>query len=244
MIPTVLTALLPVTTLIMAAAAFPSIALSNPEPRNVSTIKAEIVTLARSFAGQGDEDFSRQKRLQPLVAELLRAAPQPLVKDRIDLLSGAWRQIWGPYDYRNSDARGIDPDTTPDEIYQVVFPGGYYWNVTPQRGSDKIVLLRGEYAPVGETNFVKARFTRFPGNKGRPEGLQLWKLAALAERRQLPNPVTIVPEFVVSLFFGGGYLREVYTDRDLRITYGGSSMADRSTEFIYVMERVGDVSNQ
>ena len=181
MTPTDLAALFSASVLMMAASTSSSKAQANPAQRRVAKIKAEIVTLARSFAGQGDKDFSRQKQLQPLVDELLSAAPQPPVKDRVELLSGAWRQIWGPYDYRTSGARGIDPDTIPDEIYQVVFPGGYYWNVTPQRGSDRIALLRGRYAPVGKTNFLKARFTRFPGKHGTAQGAAT--LAARHTRR-------------------------------------------------------------
>lgn len=211
--------------------------------RDLATIKADIIALAESYRGQGDPDFSRQRSFQPLLDELLQANPQPPVSERLPILFGPWLQVWGPYDYRNND-RGIDPKNSIDEIYQVVFDG-YYWNVAPvYRSSDRqevcrIATLRGEYQLVdNHPNFLKVQFTRFPGVKGgRPQGINLWELAALAEKNQLPNQTTIVPSFIVRWFFGGGYLREVYTDDTLRITYGGENLTDRSDEYIYIMVR-------
>lgn len=211
---------------------------------SVETLKAEIVALAQSFEGQGDPDFSKQRQLDALVERLLALAPQPPVEARLDLLQGAWRQIWGPYDYRNDD-RGVDPEVDVDEIYQVVSPGGYYYNVAPfYKGGDRsrvrIALLRGVYQPAdGYRDMLKVRFTRYPGVRGRPE-TPLWELPALAEADELEDKISIVPTFIVRIFFGGGGLREVYTDQDLRITYGADGLApeDRRREAIYVMERV------
>lgn len=84
---------------------------------------------------------------------------------------------------------------------------------------------------------LKVRFTNYPSNRGRPEGVALWELAAMAEKDALPAKTTIVPTIIVRLFFGGGYLREVYTDEDMWITYGGDHVDDRTDEFIYIMTR-------
>lgn len=206
--------------------------------RSADAIKAEILELAQRYAGQGDPDFSKQNSLNILVEELLKVAPQPPVSERLDLLYGTWYQVWGPYDYRGDD-RGIDPNLTLDEIYQVIFAGGYYYNVTPLQKNDRIGLLRGKFKLVSDApNLLKVRFTRFPGNRGRPEDLEIWELPALAEERELPDKTSIVPGIIVKLFFGGGYLREVYTDRDLRITYGSECREDRENEYIYIMTRV------
>ncbi len=210
--------------------------------RSVEAIKADILDTAQKYAGQGDPDFNIQNELQPLVDELLEASPQPPVRERLHLLAAPWKQVWGPYDY-DFDERGVDPELDLDEIYQVVSKDGYYWNIAPtyqdgDRSNVRISTLRGEYKLLDDRpDMIKIRFTRFPGVKGRPENLQLWKLAELAEKRQLPNKTTIVPTWIVRLFFGGGGLREVYTDENLRITYGDDSISDRSQEYLYIMVR-------
>lgn len=48
----------------------------------------------------------------------------------------------------------------------------------------------------------------------------------------------MVPGLIVRLFFGGGGLREVYTDDTLRVTFGDGDLDDRSEESLYIMRRV------
>jgi hypothetical protein len=215
------------------------VAASTEEVRRV---KARIVALAQSFAGQGDPDFARQNAFAPLIAELLSLRPQAPVADRLPRLFGPWRQVWGPYDYRGN-SRGVDAEIDIDEIYQVVLPGGVYYNVTPlARGSDRnrerIALLRGEYRPdPDQPDVLLVRFTRYPGLSTRPTpGPALYELPALVESRTLEPDISIVPTWLVRLFFGGGALKEVYTDDELRILYGGGSARfDRPA--LYVMTR-------
>jgi hypothetical protein len=208
----------------------------------VRSLKQEILELAQAYAGQGDPDFSKQKSLDPLVKRLTALTSPPPVKERLNLLHGTWKQVWGPYDYRDRK-RGVDPELGIDEIYQVVFPGGYYYNVAPlyekgDKSKMRVALLRGEYRLDGRgTELLRVKFTRYPGVKGRPADTPLWELASLAESGRLENRTTIVPTFIVKLFFGGGVLREVYTDEDLRILYG-SDGKNFDREFIYVMTRV------
>lgn len=209
---------------------------------SVESLKAEILTLAASYAGQGDPDQSKQKPLDVLVEKLVKLAPQPPIKDRLSILEGAWKQVWGPYEYRNDDG-SVDPTLGVEEIYQVVSAAGYYYNVAPyypggDRSKEQIGLLRGEFVldPADE-NGLKVKFTDYPGADPRPAGDQLWELAPLAEAGTLPNETTIVPSFIVRVAFGGGKLEEVYTDSDLRIVYGKSSRQD-VRKSIYVMTRV------
>lgn len=215
-------------------------------PETKDALKSRIFALAEKFKGKGDPDFTRQKQLEPLVQKLLDIAPQKPAIERIDSISGAWKQVWGPYDYRGDD-RGVDPKLDPDNIYQVVFKDGYYYNVNPiQEGKPnnktRISLLRGEYQINPETpNRLPIEFTRFSGNLGWPDNKKIWELAALAEQDRLPHKITIVPSLIVKLFFSEGTLREVYTDEDMRITYG---LGDSSLEsgYIYIMRRVGDAA--
>lgn len=53
---------------------------------------------------------------------------------------------------------------------------------------------------------------------------------------RLKNRSTPLPGFLVRLLFGGGALREIYTDEDMRIVYG-SNGKNFTKDFIYVMTR-------
>jgi hypothetical protein len=212
------------------------------EQSKVDQLKLEIIDLAQSFSGQGDPDFSRQQALEVLVNELIRLSPQPPVEQRLGLLYGVWKQVWGPYDYRNS-GRGVDPSIGTDEIYQVIFPEGYYYNVSPNypegnRAQERVSLLRGEFKlSTRSDNELDVRFTEYPGVDPRPQGVSLWELPAAAESGQLENRITIVPTWIVKLFFSPGSLEEVYTDDDLRILYGKTSTNFRE-KYIYIMTRI------
>lgn len=214
---------------------------ANTPPETVESLKVEILELAQSYAGQGDPDQSKQKPLEDLVDKLVRLAPAQPVKDRLALLEGAWKQVWGPYDYRNDDG-GVDPTLGVDEIYQVVSASGYYYNVAPyypngDKTQEKIGLLRGEFVlDTTDTNGLKVKFTDYPGSDPRPSGYQLWELAPLAEAGTLPNATTIVPSFIVRAAFGGGKLEEVYTDKDMRIVFGTGARPN-ARRFLYVMTR-------
>ncbi len=205
-------------------------------------IKQKIFHLAESYEGQGDPDQSKQRSLDILVQKLIKQNPMPPVKDRISVLAGAWKQVWGPYDYRN-DEGGIDPKIGVKEIYQVVFADGYYYNVAPyypdgDQSREQISLLRGEFRlDSTDANGLRVKFTKYPGVESRPVDVNLWDLPLLAESGSLENRITIVPTWIVRLFFGGGKLEEVYTDHDMRLLYG-SKRNSESRKFLYVMKRV------
>jgi len=211
---------------------------------SVKDVKQQILNLAKSYEGQGDPDQTKQKSLEPLVEKLIQLNPMPPVKDRISVLAGAWKQVWGPYDYRNDDG-GVDPTLGVKEIYQVVFEEGYYYNVAPyypdkMSNREQIGLLRGEFQlDAADTNFLSVKFTDYPGVEPRPKNLNIWELAAIAEAGKLNDKITIVPSWIVKFFFGGGKLEEVYTDSDLRILYGKSNKAN-ARRSIYIMTRVSD----
>ena len=57
-------------------------------------LKQQIISLAKSYEGQGDPDLSKQQSLEPLVQKLLSIAPQSTLKERMGILAGSWRQVW------------------------------------------------------------------------------------------------------------------------------------------------------
>lgn len=213
-----------------------------PTDPKILALKGKILQIANNYSGQGDPDQSKQRSLEPFVNQLVQISKMPPIKERIPILAGAWKQIWGPYEYKNDDG-GIDPKIGIQEIYQVVFADGYYYNVSPyypngNRSKEQIALLRGQFQlDPTDVNGLRVKFTNYPGVDQRPKQMNIWDLAAIAEAGQLEGKITIVPTWIVRLFFGGGKLEEVYTDNDLRILYGskGKAGARRS---LYIMTRM------
>jgi hypothetical protein len=208
---------------------------------NVTALKSEIVKIARFYKGQGDEDFKIQNTLQPYVDKLLVLSPQPVIANRIDILAGAWKQVWGPYNYRN-EKRIVDPQLDPDNIFQVVSANGYYYNVSNQfkkksKETKSTSILRGIY-DIQPGYGLKVSFTKLTRIKGKPShGLRYIDIPALSENGILENEKKVLPNWFVRRTFSGGILVEVYTDEDLRITYGTNSN-EFSKPYLYIMTRV------
>lgn len=205
-------------------------------------LKNNILTLAESYQGQGDPESKIQNSLVPLVDKLIALNPQKPVKDRLNLLAGTWKQVWGPYDYRNNN-RGVDPTLGVNEIYQVISPKGFYYNVSPifnkdSKNNPKIGYLKGEYK-VDESSVtnLNVHFVKYPGMKSRPDNREIYDFVDEAENNNLPDETTIVPTIIVKVFFQGGALVEVYTDEDTRILYG-SNGKDFKNKYLYVMKKV------
>lgn len=187
-------------------------------------VKKELILRASKYTGQGDPDFKIQQELEPFVNRLIELNPQPPVRDRLSLIYGVWKQVWGPYDYRNSN-RGVDPTIGVNEIYQVVDPDNFYYNISPNykngnKNNERISYLRGKYVlSKKDPNGLDVRFDRYPGMRKRPVR-PIYDFVTEAENGTLPHQFNVVPTIFVRIFFGGGTLQEVYTDRDLRILYG------------------------
>ncbi len=210
--------------------------------QEIKLIKETIIKTSEKYQGQGDPDFKIQKELEPLVNRLLTLEPQANVIDRLPLLFGVWKQVWGPYEYRKND-RSVDPTLNPKEIYQVISSEGFYYNVSPNmnpksKTEKNINYLKGRYVlSQKDPNGLDVKFVKFIGMKNRPTEKPIYQYADEAERNQLPTQITVVPKIIVKLFFGGGTLREVYTDEDLRILYG-SNNKEFKNQYLYIMTRV------
>lgn len=219
-----------------------SIQISASVDEEVKLLKEVIVKTAEKYQGEGDPDFKIQRELEPFVEKLLTLAPQSKVVDRLPLLFGVWTQVWGPYEYRKSD-RSVDPTINPKEIYQVISPEGFYYNVSPNmnpksKAEKNINYLKGRYViSKQDPNGLDVKFVKFIGMKNRPTEKPIYQYVDEAERNQLPSQITIVPRPIVKLFFGGGTLREIYTDEDLRILYG-SNNKEFKNQYLYIMTRV------
>ena len=204
-------------------------------------LKSELVSRASTYTGQGDPDFKIQNELEPFVKKMIELNPQPPVKDRLSFIYGIWKQVWGPYDYKNND-RQVDPTLGVNEIYQVIDPDGFYYNVSPNykkgnRSQERINYLKGQFRlSATNPNGLDVKFRKFLGMSKRPVGRAIYDFVKEAEDGTLPNQVTVVPTFIVRLSFGGGTLVEVYTDETIRILYA-SNKSDFKRGYLYVMVR-------
>jgi hypothetical protein len=214
------------------------------DAETVDAIKQRLLALAQTYSGQADPTYAQQRQLEAIIDELLAAAPPVPLSQRLNLLEGVWKQVWGPLDYRTDESRSIDPELGIDEIYQVILPSGIYYNVSPiypggDRRQERTGFLRGKYKQDPDlTNRLDVHFTSYRGIKGRPkDGSPIYEMAYRAEEDKVDDTIAIVPWIVVQLFFGSGALDEVYTDQDLRILYG-SNGAENARRALYVMTRV------
>jgi hypothetical protein len=205
-------------------------------------LKKSIITIAEKYQGQGDPDFKIQNELEPLVKKLVAINPQAKINDRLPFLYGVWKQVWGPYEYSKND-RSVDPTLDAREIYQVISPEGFYYNVSPsldsKTGKEKSInYLKGKYQLSSKDAIgLDVKFVKFIGMKKRPTEKAIYEYVDEAERDQLPNQTTVVPKLIVKFFFEGGTLREVYTDEDLRILYG-TNKKNFKNQYLYIMTRV------
>ncbi len=213
------------------------------DARELTAAKNRLFEAAEFYRGEGDPDFEIQDALQPLVDEVLRINPQVPVVYRLDELNAVWEQVWGPYDNQGNN-RGVDPEQSIDELYQKVNDNGTYYNVAPRYEDgdltrESIALLQGQYSPVDiDSNMVQIRFRSLNSVDKRPEGYELWDLPELFEADELDGVSRAVPRFVVRNFFPSGYLREVYSDSTMRISYGISEQAFGPGEYLFVMRKV------
>lgn len=205
--------------------------------RSAQEVKSEIMAVARTYQGQGDADFSRQAKIDALVNELVAASPQVRVTDRLSLLTGSWKQVFGPYVYNRS--RSANRLLDAENIYQVIKPNGVYYNIarTPFLGKSLTAVFEGQYKVLSDTT-LSAQFVKMTVLWGAPK--------TAAEYVALPEQIAAgtaphvlkIPGFLTkSLLKQKGLLREVYTDADLRIMYG-STESGVLHDYVYVLQRV------
>lgn len=200
--------------------------------QDLATVKAKILSLAQTYAGQADPDGEKAKTFLPLIQELLSYAPPQTMEQKASVAVGAWRQIWGPYFYNNASQviSGLDPNN----IYQVISASGIYTNVGVYKffGAPVVGILKGKYSVSSEKIDVEFVENGILLQKV-PQGYSLADLPALKEDGRLC--IFEFPSFLPPVGIKGA-LTEIYVDENLRITYG--SQEGESGETLYVLQRV------
>jgi hypothetical protein len=143
---------------------------------------------------------------------------------------GPWRQVFGPY---SASGDGTIPFCSrTDQIYQIIFPEGLFYNVAlfEKAGVKIVFLLKGNYKITAEAidgKFVRNSFiaNNIPQEElfNLPAKVEEGSISAIHLPRQLP-PVG-----------QGGQLFEVYADKDIRILRGQTPQFKRPA--LYIMER-------
>ena len=202
----------------------------------VKQVKSNIMQIAQNFSGMGDPDGQIQAQLQIQVDRLIALSPQKRVKDRLDLIVGPWKQIFGPYEF--SAERSENSTLDPEHVYQIVYEDGYYYNVGQNNyfGAKVISALRGIYE-LQDDGLLAVQFTDVRFRWGTlEEATDYVSLPALIENKEIRS--LRIPDFFTGPIFRiTGTLREVYTDQDMRILYGSTSDGTFD-DYIYIMKRV------
>ncbi|HEU4407595.1 MAG TPA: hypothetical protein VFS43_20180 [Polyangiaceae bacterium] len=186
-------------------------------------LKRDIRRVAQENRCRRDNLPEVRAELQPLVDELLALAPPAPEADKKALVVGAWENLWSDLAYSPDVEATIDCKN----IYQVVSPNGFYWNVSRQERPEGPVtsFLRGAYADAGDRLRIRFGQTIFtPGWLGESE--DLIALASLAEAGFIEG-VTLPPLGIE------GDLQNAYVDDELRIIIGGiDAIAPRKNLFV------------
>jgi hypothetical protein len=179
----------------------------------IKLLKQAILSVSGAARGRcdGDDNYPEVAAvLNRLTTELVGLAPQGTESDRLPRVAGGWKQVWA--DLGSSSPLCI----SATDIYQVVSPQGYYWNISKNilpSGQEALGLLRGKYSVTPD--FLAIEFTRLAFSPVLPpSGTNLIELANRAEAGAFP---ALPPNFPVGL---RGQLKNAYVDDTLRIVTG------------------------
>ena len=194
----------------------PAMAAENLE---IEKVKKGIVAIAKSdFAREGNQLVVRNI-LDPLVNTLVEMAPSQSEDERAALGGGGWKSLWTD--------QGFGPGTDLDQVYQVVSPNGFYYNISKNDSPRGVVtnFLRGAYTSQG--SYLAIEFT---ANSISPSFFQAGTdLSELAQNFEdgaiqgisIPGPIGVT-----------GVLMNIYVDKTLRIVYGNSTADVRPRLFL------------
>lgn len=222
-----------VTSACLALAAQPATATTERgaigEQRRVAVLKAAILGISERAQGTCDEDDNNRvvaAILNRLTDRLVAVTGSRTEPEKLPQVTGGWKQVWSDLD------SGSPICTSADDIYQVVFPDGYYWNIAELAAPGAPAsqgFLRGAYEVTPD--FLEIEFTRQAVSPVvSPPGTDLVDLAGRAEAGAFV-PLPAGPPVGVR-----GELQNTYVDDDLRIVRG---LDDRpgATASIFVLVR-------
>jgi cytochrome c556 len=185
--------------------------------QRITELKREILRISEQASRKvtydnEDNDPAVRARLTPLIQELLALAPARTQQETLTDVVGVWKSVWSDLSYFGPFA------PRADSMYQVVFPTGYYYNLSTYDGAAGTFtsVIKGTFfvaEPTLQIEFVKA--TRFP--EALPRGADL---ATVAMRAELGvYDFELDPNNAPGIGFRSTF-RQEYVDEDLRIGTG------------------------
>lgn len=188
-------------------------------PADLARTKAELRRIANANMTRTDNFADVRLQVEPLIAKLTKHFGVRSAASKVQLVKGAWRQIWSDYPYPMNSVSRMDLA----QVYQVVSPNGYYYNLGDSTSFflfGTTGILRGEYALAG--NKLNIRFTDVGYRFGRlSKGKDLVQLASSIESGDtsysgIPGGGR-APRGPIGV---SGTLETLYVDADLRIEQG------------------------
>jgi len=203
--------------------------------QRIRELKKEILRIAEQASGKvvydnEDNDPRVRARLMPLVQELISLAPARTQQQLLPDVVGVWKSVWSDLTYYSPSV------PLANGMYQVVFPNGFYYNLSAYDGPQGTYMgvLRGTFVvaePALQIQFVKA--TRTP--EVMPRGADV---ATLAMRAELGvYDVEVDPNNAPAIGFRTDF-RQEYVDEELRI---GTGSVSSGFDTLFILRRADKV---
>ena len=196
--------------------------------QRIAELKTKILQIARSASQklkrQNEFDPLTRKALDPLVEELVSITPKRTAKEQLIASIGAWRNLWSDLPQTAAIA---------SNIYQVIFPDGYYYNISEYEtkpGRVYTSYLRGVYK-IRKSDF-QIMFTKAVRDDGFPgQGADLYRLAMKAELGVFDSKTDSENSRGLNL---PGTLTTLFVDKDIRVV-GGELKKNGVTDSLFVL---------
>ena len=201
-----------------------------PSHPNAATLKKAILKVSQRAQGEcDDQDNNPRVRqvLDSLTKRLVALTPPRSETEKLPQVLGVWKQIWSDAPFTSIPGACF----AADEIYQVVFADGFYYNIAEVTfpGQTSVSFTRGAY--VAQDSSLSIRFTRSISVFGVIEDFPDLTEASL----QVENG-EITPDFTRPTADEDLTLVNVYVDDQLRVVADNQQISE--AESIFVLERV------
>ena len=201
-----------------------------PDHPDAATLKKAILKVAQRAQGECDDqdnDPRVRQVLDSLTQRLVALTPERSETEKLPQVLGVWQQIWSDAPFTSIPGACFDAD----EIYQVVFEDGFYYNIAEVTfpGQTSVGFTRGEYA--ARDSFLSVRFTNSISVFGVIEDFP-----DLTDASLRVESGEITPDFTRPTADEDFMLVNVYVDDQLRVVADNPQLSE--AESIFVLERV------